>query len=575
MKNIFFVIKHTYFPLIVILASLQACRTDNHLAHEGEEALMSISVRGIALPYPDHTTNRTKANIDLRDINTTFMDSRKKTYNGLELIHGSHAGIISTDELINGMNPAMETTGPRQLSATSRAGSRPIVAMKKGVKYRFLLYKADMTFVGSYDLVAGQETKIAYIVGQKYLWCAYSYDSEDPMPIFSPNLTTVTIPTDSPLLYSKGTFQFNEDKNHPLEITFAHQSSRIGVRVDARGMFSKVHTLAATLTLHPFFLHEGTIDLLNGTISTTAEPKRTIQIGDPLTFQAIDGAGEVKAAYYYSVRPELLPTNFGIVVSEFSIEKTDGTIEKLIGTGATYDIDGNLTFGSFPTLEIAKASTGTIELIHGGAPINGLIWAQGNLYYTANDGTYRFRPTDTFNYFNTGPLGQETTAEFRQEFIDSDFWYWMSETPGQMRTDWKTNHVDPCSNVIPKGLWRVPSNADWNKLKDGSSFTIEYGEGHAHITNRVGVFWEKGKTRGQPGVKEFKFKVDGRWNAQYNKIDYPEYALFWSSTMSPEFSNGHMAHYMRFTGTLVQVGNNVADKLEWRRYNIRCVRDAN
>ncbi|MBP3944077.1 hypothetical protein J5U18_10995 [Sphingobacteriaceae bacterium WQ 2009] len=563
---------HRFIILIIFPLLMLGCNKEAVKSKEANEKLI-IEVSGIVDEYPAKIALKASSN---KSSNHSHTDNKiiTKELNGVTL--QLSAGEIHTNgvrKVLKQQNQPKIAAAKSHLASTTTTSSR-MIAMDANVSYRLILYAKNgdsFQFEQAVDLKSGRKTEIDIVKGVQYQWYAYSYNMEDDLsPLNDMSNPNIESSFDKELLYDAGTFSLRDIGSHHLHIKFKQQLSRIGLKVNSKGIFGtitaiKVHHLSEIpLSASIFNLKEG--------VFTNVARERKVNVGDTLTLKSLLGDKEILQAYYYSSTPLSLPKNFEVNLTNLAVEYDDKSTEVLIGENGKNTASQRLSFGDYQAA-IGKSSVGNINLIHGGVNVGGIVWAKGNLYY--DNGNYKFRLSGLFNYFqNTN----ENTANLIKSYSNTDYWYWMSERPDDSRPDWSQGKVDPCSKVYPANTWRMPDNATFevltNRSSNGKTDLL------SHMPNGYNSmyveFYNRGESSTDPKTEKLYFKADGRWETNNNRLRYEDYVLFWSSTQRTDVrsSSAYIANYLRVHNSNA-VLMTMHDNLLTRRYNIRCVRNTN
>lgn len=600
-------LQHTsikYILFFFFILSFTACKKENKEAITGT-AKLRIAVSGVSTPSNERTplnlrsASGKSASVNKGDVGAHLKAKMKHNGRSAMLNRDAFSAFTYTENdyssAVQHIDPKssiqrsfkMASSKQKRSSATVRSGE--LLEMEAKIKYRFVLFSGtgkSRVVDRDFELEAGTPISIDVVKGQEYSWVAYSFNTDEGIPALNVHEPTVETFTDKSLLHASGSFNTNNAGDYDLPILFAHKLMRFGLRLDSRGIFAKINDAKATYVgPKDLVFSSGKFDVFTGKVTEVLSTNATrLTMGSSIPLAAIDEEEQIYAAYYYTVDPAALPADFEVDVNYISVRFTDSDpkqeFDKVLITSANVE---RLNFGGFSPA-LGKASTGALGFAHSGTEIGGLRWASGNLYY--EDEQYRFRPSDVYNYFDFASA--ENTNTLVKKYTQTDFWYWMSETPSSPRSlvpsenrAWLENQVDPCMKVYPEGLWRVPTKADFDILLNRA---IASSSVSGTATNRVVAFHKVSENQDNPSTNYFRFKADGRWQPSANfgdpdnetgRLTYDNLVLLWSSHINPSnmANNGSIAFYFRNSGSTVQLVNGVSTNLISRRYNIRCVRD--
>lgn len=582
-----------FMLLFILISSCRKGQTSDVDIPQAEKTIVRISVDGIV----GSSNSQAKAKGEnLAGGGLISSSSRASKF----VVHGAvgfdyYSKEESADHQARISSSQAETGSNGATSANTILGS-VLEPMRAGRNYRVIFYNmssGQAVFAGAKDMVAGISDSLSLQKGVPYRWMAYSYDSDEPMPSF----TGQNVPTfiDRAFISDEGgTFTIPMDQTaiHKVNVVFKQRLARVGIRINAHGATAqKITAVEGTYAgPEPLKLYKGSFDLIGNQLSVGQQV--VIDTGTTLYFQNENEDEAVKCAYFYTAVGD------GEWSCSLMYNLTSLKIKLLPSTNfpsgqeiSVLTCSTPFAFYGFSKHSAGKSSTGVIELGAGGAELGSLIWSLGNLYY--ENGLYRFRTDGLFNYFNT-TTGAENNSSFIKSFGNTDYWFWMSAQPDQTRVDFNLDRVDPCSLVLPKGAWRMPTGAEYLSLNaynrrsiDGATReVVQFCDGCGGSTN---ASW----TDGSKSI--FTFKADGRWQpsvaagsiAGYGgpwseSLAYDTYALFWTADYFP-YVNGtvnnvnkqsiKLTNYARHEGGTISLQQALTgDPLGVRRYQIRCVR---
>ncbi len=268
----------------------------------------------------------------------------------------------------------------------------------------------------------------------------------------STNFPKIHTPVDKELLYHSAGFgvngvdpsNTNPEQPAGIQVVLYPQTARIGITVDARGMFGKVTKVVGQIT-ELAYQKVADFDILH---------QEFVNIKDTITTKIIDFTGSVDTLAYYTytaVDPakNTLPS-LKAELSNITVETANRTKKVLVDAARTF------TFGSNHTLTGQSQINGRINLIEGfNDGVN--TWAYANLYYdqTAPTGfRYKFRanPWDGF------------------KLAETDYWVYNRILPNTAALsgsiDGKLVDIsgDPCTLVYPHGTWTLPTKGNYDDL---------------------------------------------------------------------------------------------------------------
>ena len=401
------------------------------------------------------------------------------------------------------------------------ATSRPLEA---GIKYRMLVYrKSDNAFIGESTAIVGQSSpRIVVDFGVEYLWYAYSYNSKDDLPNFSPSNTKVSVKNED-LLYAKGTIIPNQIGDNKVPITFSHQMAMVEVMAYTIGYSAEPNLAnfgAVESDLNKTFVNvpnirSGNFDLLTSAFDASSITNLTTYSETLLNSKSASGNHMVDPIYpNTSVR--------GYVYSVPSTSTINTSI--LIRMGVKMDYNDSTRFIA-PTSGIAinnlKLTAGRLSRIvimplEKGIPVGTSTWSKGYLYqHTPNilaTNNTKWSSNERFLWMrhltprNSQMIAQPSTLKvYGQRFIELQnlnntvsgnydarkYFFYNIVYPRSRVSDLVANtHGDPCEktyapmankigNVTIPRNWRTPTIAEGTILMNainagGSRNKISY-----------------------------------------------------------------------------------------------------
>lgn len=257
----------------------------------------------------------------------------------------------------------------------------------------------------------------------------------------------LTIPTDKEFLYHNSTYDnfgyndYSTTKNIGISITFKPVTAKFDIGFNASTFSAKVKTLKGNITLDKYTPVK--ISLTDGAISNLDE----ISVVRNLDFEADTSKKmypleQVNFPTYLYLEDETSLANLTVNVN--SLELVDKAFKERQKTTQTL----KYSFNSM-TLKNKFKVTPTVYFLEA-FQHDGLLWSRGNLYYDAkSDFKFKFR----MNAWD-GDVNLET-----------DYWSFNQLKPNT-NSGIAQNQGDPCSQVLPLGLWRMPTEAQFKSLID-------------------------------------------------------------------------------------------------------------
>lgn len=326
----------------------------------------------------------------------------------------------------------------------ANAGLKMAEEMAAGIKYVVYIYEGN-TLVASTELQSGTAGTIDGLdLTKSYKWVALSYNSEVAAPSLTPSDASIEVPENTDALYATGTVDLATDPT--IGIMFDHAFSRIGVELNTIGVFGEI-TGTPAVSVAGLDLASGSINLLDGSVTPGATFAPSLSYAD---FENIDPAfNDAKIAYVYTA-PTAAP-NVTMMVQNLAITHVDGAVAR---TYFENQADIPLPFG-VGTLEAGKSYHLLLNVVE--SPLttnyngNTVRWARSNLYYRNNEDAIR-------NYAFYATNGQTARAD--------GYFGFGGTVPGTFAT--AATEGDPCALVYPAGLWKQPSNEDFDNMINSS-----------------------------------------------------------------------------------------------------------
>lgn len=529
--------------LLTSMVFIVSCSKDEQQPLEvAETAMMKVSVAGIegsdiVVSHPIGKTARSKS---------TSTDEKIVKFADFD---------VATSFIEDGYGEAISAK-----AASTSSGKKANTSMNPGVKYRLLLYLANGQFSKSVEITAGTPMLIPVKSGQKYTWIAYSYNTSDAVTDVV-NYANPSIPTSvtKELLYANGQITISSviGANDLLPITFKRKLGRVGVEINAGGIFAKDIT-QAVISFQDTYFKEGTFNLKTGLVSNFTAP--TVQT----TLTGTAPESYIRTLYYYTADTATAIADLRVKLESIKL-KNDRGVEKSYTVNAVFSNIGANGIGFIPATGTSHKAA--INILQSGIPMGSTIWAPANLYYDALAAVgyrYKFR-SEPSNIFNTTTVITE---------MNKEYWQWMPDglvpySPSYQPTN-SGPHKDPCLQVYPAGTWRMPTSAEFQSLVSNASAS---GGVNSTARNRYITFSQAGKSVTFPTLG---YRQNGNsatitdWNSQstYRAIGY-----YWSST--PETSND--AYYLEIDQTNISNASNfsldVPENLDVENgATVRCVK---
>lgn len=372
-----------------------------------------------------------------------------------QVVDGDFDAVVTLEKSKNTSSLANAYTKGSTIATSSSnkasVGNSGLVAatMASGIRYRVLIYTNNDVYVGSIDATSGTAVDPAFPVYKDtdYKWYAYSYNTTtqaaEPANKVTPTLDVTTAAQD--LLFASGTLKTVAGGNK-ISITFDRKMAVLKIRVDARGMFSPINSLAGTVTSNTqnVIQNAGTLNLKTGAYNATTANSSTINL--TWANESTTTGDSVKVAYIYTTGTAPIVA-FGVNLSSLVLKLDNNQSPTREFTNRTFNFSSSFT----PTL--GNRYTINIQLRESAVEIGGVKWARANLYYSTTNPGYRFRQQSS-NIYNTA-TSPGTSGEY---------WNWKARKPGASGAETTPGTIDPCSLVFPAGTWRMPESTEFNTL---------------------------------------------------------------------------------------------------------------
>ncbi|MBB6500985.1 hypothetical protein [Pedobacter cryoconitis] len=414
---------------------------------------------------------------------------------------------------------SVQQEGKQQETALAMpTGATTSSPLAGGNKFRLLLYNAaDGSFVSSTLFTMGVNASVVVSQGTTYNWFAYSYnDANDVADIPAAQRANPTMPTavNRDLLYASGQVTTGKDippaktvQNANINIPFKHLTTRVGVVLNAQGMFASL--TSGTVQIDPTNFDVGTVNIKTGAVTnvtpaTGLPSASSVNKNFPITGVVSNTA---RIAYFYTATtatPKTI-TNLPVTVTDFTLTLDDGSSRSFSGLTGKF---------IFPSVTLTNGKLLKVDLVESAVTVNGTSWARANLFWTgaslsSGTGNYVFRHFPDNRYSN----------------LSGEFWKFKTQFPSGPTV----GAVDACSLVYPAGTWRMPTLNEVNSLVQNTNLKfvfnaatssgnwIEYtttesttGAATPYFSNKLILSFKGFTASGTPG--------DSFFNASNNKI---------------------------------------------------------
>lgn len=361
-----------------------------------------------------------------------------------KIVNGSSEGQFIAENRILNLNGFdaqvnVEKSGPNGLNNSAVASSAKITGMAtaspmtSGIKYRLMIYNsADINHtspVANVDATSGTDPAIKIDAGKTYNWYAFS-TNETTLPATTNGVVAKSDLKNKDVLIANGSLSAQYGNNY-LNIVFNHNTARVNISVDSRGMFGTMNANPVK-NLNVNLLKYGDLNVFTGLYSNT-----TAYASNDVT-PVSNGNNTLKTYTYYTVDNTTVVSAKGLnlQVNATGIVKKD----TYGGSDTTVTIpdNTNIPFNNNAfTLAYNNAYNLNVRLIESGVKVGGITWARSNLPWKIDPvlGTRIFDPNPRRAYY-VGTIYPQ----------DYGYYHWGGNAGG-----------DVCNGVFPTGVWRMPT----------------------------------------------------------------------------------------------------------------------
>ncbi|MEL5902967.1 hypothetical protein AAEZ35_10965 [Elizabethkingia anophelis subsp. anophelis] len=448
MKNIRNSIK--YFTLLGVLCSvlvgINSCSSRENDVPSKEEingTVLRVNIAGIAENIEvDASPMASKSNTIAGVSSESSMTITEKMLN----LNGFDA-LVSTEK-VNYSNSGLANTA---VASSSKLGTTALGLMDIGTKYRLMIYNAadtnHTTPVVNIEATSGTDPVIKIDAGKSYTWYAFSLNETGAVPSVSNGIVAKAGLKNKNIFYANGTLNAQYGENY-LNIIFNHNTARINLAIDSRGMFGTMGSNPLknlNVGASALLLKYGDLNVFTGTYSNlSAYPATDVT---PVNSYTNSVGSAVKEYTLYTVDNTAVPANgLKAEIVRTEIIKKDpfggADIKVPMPDGTTIGFN-NTAF----TLTYNTAYKLNIRLIESGVKVGGVTWARSNLAWQA-DGTVQTK------IFDPNPSRAYRVTTNNQSY----YFYWGINPVG-----------DYCADVYPAGAWRMPTTTELRNTFIGRS----------------------------------------------------------------------------------------------------------
>jgi len=353
------------------------------------------------------------------------------------------------------------SVGTKSSNEITKFASKPLA---ENVGYRILIFNESGGELFQ-NVVArtGIDPEIQVENSKTYKWIAVSTNTPEVPDLTGQKLTAEDL-INKDLLYASGNITISAENNF-LEITFEHKTTQIDVNIDTRGLFGGINTFNSVQvgelgSTFKTLLNSADFDLLTGEYGEL-QPIPSDRTGDHLKDKSPETDDLVKTVTLFTVVPKgkEIQANSLAISPIFSINldrhiyyppSTAQVYTRNYGRNNIYLRINNSAF----TALLGDQFSLSANMIESPLIIGGVSWARSNLWYDGSTGQkypYRFKA-------DCGIPPYETS-------VQNEYWNWKSLTPSG-----SAGAGDPCLEVYPKGIWRMPTSIEMYNLGNRASY---------------------------------------------------------------------------------------------------------
>ncbi|MCT4152793.1 hypothetical protein HZP59_16300 [Elizabethkingia anophelis] len=424
-----------------------------------------------------------KINIGIKDVGSTNMAKAlisreaKAPFNTLTSI--SKEKMVTLDDVDVLIDAKAEPVLKSQASLSKESVALGSTPLEYGVNYRLLIYNASDNTLYKDVVGFGQiDPKITVEAGKQYKWYAISTNDLSIPTVDGNGYVAGSEISNKDILYASGTISTVYGENY-LDIVFKHNSSRFVEAVVARGLFATINnstTIEIGIDTGSGFtniIKTGDLNIFTGEYSNfqdvAAVTGENIKILNP----SQGAPGATKYAVLYTVKPVDIPVNsLRVKFGRLSVNMQDPLVNPDNKTREWVNLIVPYENSAYQVTQNDSWYINT-RLVESGIKVANKQWARTNLYYDSNaqDDKWNFRADNNYDG------GDQSVA-------NTDFWNYRGSTPTGSYNDM----TDPCTKVYPYGIWRMPSNIEFENLQNADpagfgAYNITTG-GVAFGTNR-------------------------------------------------------------------------------------------
>ncbi len=475
---------------VIILFILSSCKKGSDAVYETGQAHLTLNASikengNIQLKRSNSTFSKNHAKLSLNTIARRTLQSDFEVQVSSEDFYG-----FSRD---SGLKAG--TTPSKGVMKNERTEK-----LKSGVSYILKIFRDNQGIRGNqigedHILSSGEEhpKQIKLDGGQRYHWIAISNNENNP-PTVNNNEISQKDALNKDILYASGSFTAVQGKNL-LNIQFEHKTSRIEISIDSRGMsmpFSegsngKISMGSGKDASFLGMIKSKTFNILTGEFIGEAA------FVPDIPFVLTDSERTIsKSVIFHSAEPVTLVEN------QMSIRVGDISFwawflnNKISFTESKYLAAKNSAVVVNPGEKYAIA----LDFIQSPAEINGIKWSRESL---------AFHPDTPYGMPQLRFMGVFGHQAFHHINPNVNYFRWNALQPlDATNTGSYDSTKDPCLQVYPKGIWRMPTADEAESLVTLSAENIQVSwQDNAVLRHNVGI--RIAHVPSGPAAKEYIF----------------------------------------------------------------------
>lgn len=426
----------------LFLMGMSACseKKDDAMIGDGE-TVIKVNVNVLETQNPTTSITRAASGGGVMKAEIPTSAKIKSTEAGFDVITSMHAIEGYAEE----PSARASTTNKKALSSVAETPT----PLASDTKYRLIVYEASDAShanpIANVVASSGTSPNLKIDAGKSYNWFALSINDKTAVPDVTNGVVEGSNLKGKDVLLANGSLTTQSGENF-LDINFKHNTSRIDVSFDSRGMFGgfkdnlQLADFASSQANGNTLLQYGDLNLFTGAYSNVQNYNSSEIV--PLV-EEIPGYGKARMTYsFYTINNTLnvAANSLQANLKNIQIDKQSGynntatvvfpnAVTKWDNTGFTAKYGSTYTF-TYTLVE---------SVLTGPSPSG---WARTNLV----NNTMMANPRGGLNIPGLAP-------------VSTDFF------KGPLTSD-------PCNEVYPKGKWRLPNQLDLQLFTTYHAFAL-------------------------------------------------------------------------------------------------------